>query len=296
MKGLFGQQRRQGSTAPQHGSVGKATGIFVGLLLFAAGLFIGLALSFPGTALEKRLLYEAEKRGHVKIAAQHLALWPPYRIRGTGLTIRSTSADWPPIRVNSLEITPAWLSLLSTNPKVRCRVEMMDGELLAEFRRDGAMTMTASDLTLDVPLHADSQLRLTGRLVQARGHGSLPLRRDTSSELALELSNVTLLGLEGRQQDIPLGDISMHITGKGNAFEVNNLEADGGQFSVKGNGRLLLNQQHGPASRFTLQTRIVPADNADPLLVSLIELVARKTAAGHHQLKLGGTLANPVVQ
>ncbi|PLX49156.1 MAG: type II secretion system protein GspN [Desulfobulbaceae bacterium] len=296
MKGLFGQQGSQGMTGPQAGSGGKATRLLIGLLFFSAGLLIGLALSFPGAALEKRLLAEAENRGRVKISARHLELWPPHRMRGTDLTIQPTTGNWPPIRLNSLEITPAWLSLLSLNPTLRCRVEAMHGELLAEFRRDGSMSMTASNLSLDLPVRADSQLRLSGRLVQARGHGSLPLRRDTGSELALHLSNVTLRGMEGRQQDIALGDISVHITGTGTTFAMDSLAAEGGQFAVKGNGRLLLNQQHAPASRFSLQARIVPADTTDPLLVGLLELVARPTAAGHHELKLGGTLAHPVVQ
>lgn len=296
MKGLLGHLSSQEQPAPQPGAGGKATRLLIGLLLFSAGLLVGLALSFPSAALEKRLLAEAEKRGRVKISTRHLALWPPHHIRGTDLTIQPTSGNWPPIRINSLEITPAWLSLLSINPKILCRVEAMNGELLAEFRRDGTISMTASDLTLDVPVQADSHLRLLGRLVQARGHGSLPLDRDTDSELALQLSNVSLSGMAGRQQDIALGDISMHITGKGNTFVIDSLAADGGQFAVNGNGRLLLNQQHAPASRFTLQARIVPAANTDPLLVNLIELVARQTAAGYHELKLGGTLANPVVQ
>lgn len=270
--------------------------LLAGAALFACGMLGGLIISFPAASLEKRILSEVESRGRVKIDAGQLRLWPPYKIEGTNLAIRFASSAWPPVHIDSLRLSPEWLSLLSANPAVHCRMRLMNGHLHAKLSCDGAMKIDAANLTFDYPLLSGSQLRLSGRLATGEIQGGLPLVASTKSDFRLDFSDVKLLGIEGRGEGLTLGDVVLRVAGNGNLFEIATMEARGGQFALNGTGSLVISAVNLPASRFALQLAIIANRDTDPMLISLLDLVAHKKGDSRYEVRMEGSLSRPLMK
>jgi len=266
------------------------------LLLFITSLLIGLLLSFPTNSLGQLLLQELSNRGQVTVETRDFSLAPPLVLHGTETTVRTESAAWPPLTIESFDLSPLWLSLFSGNPGVRWDGQMLNGQLLADLYRDGSLSLKASNLSLDFPLLENSDnLRLTGQLVDAQVQSAMLLRKTTESSLKLLFENVELAGLNSGPRNLMLGTIVLEAVGSGNSFKVTTLKATGGDFSLDGKGTFLVGRNL-PSSRLNLEAEIRPGQNADPNLVSLLDLVAPARADGSHQLKLSGTLSNPVLK
>jgi len=264
-----------------------------GLLLFLLGLLLGLALSFPSAALKNKLLTAVEANGQVRIEAGQLSLSPLLTLTGSNARIVSLTVPAPPLRIDSFRVAPEWMSLLSATPGAKLQARLLGGQLQANLHRNGACDLNADNLALDLPLLQGSGMRLTGLLLQASGQSSqLPLQKSSESELQLVFSNVQLAGLPGLSQPLQLGTISLQTSGRGLAFKITTLTAEGGDFQLSGRGSLLLGRDL-PSSRINLRAEIRPTPQADPGLVSLLELAARQGADGALELNLSGRLAKP---
>jgi len=91
-----------------------------------------------------------------------------------------------------------------------------------------------------------------------------------------------------------LGKIQLQATGQGRAFKIDLLQARGGEVEAKGEGTLLVtvNPQN---SLINLSLNLQTTPKTSPEITNLLELVGKKQSDGSFLLKLGGTLANPVI-
>lgn len=266
-----------------------------GLLLFFAGLLLGLIFSFPNASLEKRILQEVENRGQVQIETVGLSFSPLIKLHGKLTVVRPENPAWPPVSIDSFNMSPLWLSLFSGNPGARWDGRLLNGRLLADLYRDGTLDVVADNLVLDLPLMDNSELRLFGRVRKGEIQSAVPLRKTTESSLELILEDVRLAGLSSGSRDVTLGTIVLEATGRGNSFQVTRMESSGGDFALDGNGTFLMGRNLA-SSRLNLRAVIRPRPNADPNLVSLLDLAAPQRPDGSHQLQLTGTLMNPTLR
>jgi type II secretion system protein N len=199
------------------------------------------------------------------------------------------------VNIDSFDLSPLWLSLLSANQGVRWDGRLLNGQVLADIYRDGTFNVDADNLMLDFPLQEGSSLHLSGHLNQGQMQSTLPLGKTTASNLQLVLDKVQLVGLDGLHKELTLGTIALQATGRGHSFKITSLEASGGDFALSGRGNFLLGRNL-LSSRLNFRIEIRPTQNADPTLVSLLELAARKKADGSHELHLGGTLSKPTLK
>ena len=263
------------------------------LLLFLFGLFLGLALAFPSAALKSKLLATVEANAQVWIETGQLSLSPLLTLTGSDARISSQTLPTPPLQVDSFRITPKWTSLLTATPGATLHARLLGGQLQANIHHNGACDLNADHLALDLPLQKGSDMRLTGQLLQVNGQSSLlPLQKRSESSLLLVLADAQLAGLPGLQQPLQLGTLRFEANGKGYAFKISSFSAEGGDFNLSGRGSFLLGRDL-PSSRINLRAKIRPTPQADPGLVSLLELAARKGADGSMELQLSGSLANP---
>lgn len=288
-------------TPRQKGAVRETAGLrpakswLAGLLLFFAGLLLGLMFSFPNASLEKRLLQEVENRGQVKIETVGLAFSPFIKLHGKQTVVRPENPAWPPVSIDSFDMSPLWLSLFSGNPGVRWDGRLLNGRLLADLYRDGSLDVVADNLLLDLPLMNNSELRLSGRVQKGEMQSAMPLSKTTESSLQLVLEDIRLAGLSSEARDVMLGTLVLEATGRGNSFQVTRMESSGGDFALDGNGTFLMGRNLA-SSRLNLRAVIRPGPNADPNLVSLLDLAAPRRPDGSHQLQLNGTLMNPTLR
>jgi type II secretion system protein N len=270
--------------------------LLIGLGLLLLGAITGLLLALPTNALTNRLIQEVEAQTQTEIdisGGMELAL--PLTLRGAETTIHPLKlAQFPPLRIDHFQIRPLWSALLTLNPGVSADVGLMNGRVEAAYRADGSLNLKANDLLLDLPIEQGFSLKLLGRLLQGQLETVVPLSRETTSRLTLSLDQVRLLGLTGQENGLRLGTIVLELNGEGNSFRVAELSAVEGDFTVTGSGRVLLGNTPA-ASRLNLRLTIRPQATADPTLVDLLRMTARENSAGAYQLRLGGSLARPVL-
>jgi type II secretion system protein N len=255
------------------------------VLLFLVGLLVGLTLTFPSSVVERRLIALVEQQAQVSIEEGSLKVGF-FRIYGADLLIRPRAAEWFPLEIDKLEVTPSWLSLLSPNPALHLEAQMWAGSLQGDLHRDGTLAATAKNLTLDLPLRQAGQMSLAGTLILAEVETQLPLQKNSQSRFGLTLESGRLNVLE---QEVPFGTLVLKATGQGEAFRVPTLVANGGDYAVSGGGNVLVKQQIND-SRLNLRVEIRPQPQADPALTELLGLVSSKRSDGSYQLRIRGTL------
>lgn len=270
--------------------------LLIGLGLLLIGGIVGLVLALPTEALTDRLIQEIETRTQTEIdnrGGMTLAL--PLALRGAQTSVQPRNLPQvPAIQIDSFRVRPQWTSLLSLTPGITAEARLLNGNLTADCRTDGSLNLVANDLLLDLPIEHGFSLQLMGRLLQGRLDTDIPLDRDTASRLTLTLDRVRLLGLTGQENGLRLGTILLELNGEGNSFRVAELRAVEGDFTVTGTGRILLGNTPA-SSRLNLRLTIRPEASADPTLADLLRMTARETEQGTYQLRLGGSLARPVL-
>ena len=270
--------------------------LLVGLGLLLLGGITGLLIALPTDALTNRLIQEIETRTQTEIdISGGLQLALPLTLRGAETMVQPLNlAQFPPVRIDHFQIRPLWSALLTLNPGVSADVRLMNGKVNAAYRADGSLNLSADDLLLDLPIEQGFSLQLLGRLLQGRLETVVPLGRETASRLTLTLDQVRLLGLTGQENGLRLGTIVLELNGTGNSFRVVELRAREGDFTLTGTGQILLGDSPA-ASRLNLRLTIRPEAGADPTLTDLLRMTARESSAGAYQLRLGGSLARPVL-
>ncbi len=261
------------------------------VLLFLVGLLVGLVVTFPSSIIERRLVSLVEAEGQVRIEQGALRIGF-FNIYGDNLVVRPNNADWLTVEVDSLKVSPAWLSLFVLNPTAKIDMRLWGGSLKAEVASDGAIAATATNLKFSLPLQQGSRLSFSGTLVRGEIETVVPLQEESASRIDLTLENGKLGGL---LKDIALGTVVLQATGRGEAFRVPTFVSNGGDYALTGGGNLLLRQDMAE-SRLNLRVEIRPQASADPAITELLGLVARERNDGTYQVRIGGSLAQPTAK
>jgi type II secretion system protein N len=258
----------------------------LGVLLFLVGALVGLALTFPSSVVERGLINLIEQQAQVRLDEGSLKIGF-FRLYGEDMLLRSQAAEWFPLEVDALEVTPRWLSLLSLNPALHFELQLWGGSLQGDLSRDGMLAASAKNLKLDLPLRQGGQLSLGGTLIQAIVDTQIPLQEGSASrvEMTLEEGYLRVLG-----QSVSFGTLVLKATGRGEVFLVPTLVASGGDYAVSGGGNVLVKQQIND-SRLNLRVEIRPQTQADPGLTELLGMVATERSDGSFQLRIRGPLS-----
>lgn len=265
--------------------------VVLGMILFIIGAIIGVVLSFPDNILEQRLIAMAEQQGHVTIEKGQIHLGF-INLNGNDLQIKTQQNSIPPIQIDKVTIAPLWKTLVSGNPGMHVNASLFSGQLQADLFKDGLVDASAQDLQLDIPLQNGWNLTFLGRLQSAAISSVIPLTNASQSQLQLVLSQSSIRE-SGKDKDmVNLGKVDIKATGKGQAFRITTLTAEGGDFAVSGRGNLRLG--NSPAtSAISLRLELRPAPEADQGLVELLKLAAKENDDGLYELRISGNLASP---
>ena len=258
------------------------------------GFLVGCFLFFPTAALRDRLTSEVAARSDFRLQIAGLSLHFPLGLNARGLVL-SGKQLLEPVKVDTLQITPAWLSLFGGNPGADLFAGLMGGELHARYHRNGALSARGENLKLAFPLGKNLSLAVAGTLHQASVEGTLPLAPGTASKLSLQIDELRLTGLKavGSARDtLKLGTATLVASGQGNSFRIEELKCSGGELALNGGGSLLL-AASPQQSRLNLTLTLTPAAGFDPSLKDLLGMFAKPTRDGSLRLRLTGSLAAP---
>jgi len=265
--------------------------VILGMILFIIGTLIGIAVSFPENLLAQRLIAMVEQQGRISIDKGQIHLGF-INLNGKDLQISTHQKSFPPILIDKVTIAPLWGSLLSGNPGAQINADLLSGRLQADLFKDGLVDAAARDLHLDIPLQNGWNLTFLGQLQSATFNSVVPLTNASESQLQLVLSQASIRE-SGKDKDmLNLGKIDLQAAGKGRAFRITTLTAEGGDFAVSGRGNLRLG--NSPAtSAISLRLELRPTAEADQGLVELLKLAAKENANGLYELRISGNLASP---
>jgi len=267
----------------------------IGLLLL--GLLAGVYLFFPAATLKQRVIQEVETRTGAGLQIEQLSLYPPLSLDARGITLDLKGLPQP-LLIQGLSLSPQWSTLLTGNPGLQLQGHLMNGTITAGVLKSGAINAVAAGLHFDLPLQKPLPLTINGTLDDATVAGSTRLDQGTVTSMTLQLSEVSIHGLEllgADSRGIVLGEISLETEGLGRAMKVKTLSARGGDFIVNGDGTLFIGRT-AATSRIKLALQVRPGANLDPSIASLLELAGQADGEGVHHLQLTGTLAKPLLK
>ena len=292
--------RSAGESSPRARATtrGRSAGfVLICVALFLVSVLAGFYLFFPNNALRERVVHESASRADLTVTMDSLSLSPIFTLKAGGLAIRHE--DLPvPVAIDQLTLAPEWTSLLSGDPGVSIEASVMGGAVSSIITKSGEVTAQGENVRLDLPIEEPFPLQVNGQLSRLNFSGGTRLDTETSSELAMQLTDVQVIGLEMLNANggrLPLGEITLNVEGQGRAMKVTTLSAEGGAFDVSGSGTVLIGRT-AASSRLNLSLQVKPTAQADPSLVSLLELSGQPSDNGAYTLRLSGTPTRPVLQ
>ena len=268
--------------------------LLAGSGLFLLGLLVGLYLFFPAEVLKQRIIQEVATRTGAQLQIEQLTLYPLLTLDAERLNFDMTGLPQV-LEVERLSISPQWSTLLSGDPGAQLHVNIMNGTITAGLLKSGAINASAAGLRFDLPIQEPLPFNITGTLSEVTVDAAIRLDPETKTHLLLRLVDVKVLGLQLLKADGPglaLGEITLEAEGQGRALQVKTLSVKGGDLDVDGEGTLLIGRTSA-SSRIKLSLQVRPGPNADPSIISLLEISGKPDADGRYPLQLTGSLDKP---
>lgn len=266
-------------------------------LLFVISGFLSFWLFFPAEVLQRRLVQDISQNYGVRLRGEHASMLFPLGLQ-FDLYVYPESQELPNIKVDNLQVSPVWNSLLSDSPAVDLKGRVADGEFMALVGRKGQLDLNIRSIDL-LPLQkAINTYRLAGHLTGSLQGDGLTADMSGQGRFTIEISRAQTLGLQrlGLPNYFDIG--SLQIEGKFNQRRVSleKVVATEGALDLSGGGTLLVGEV-ADQTRLNLNFKLHPNQSTPESLRDMIKLTGvRPTADGSYLLRIGGTLAKPVIR
>jgi len=267
------------------------------LLLFCVSAMISFGWFFPADIVQRRLVQQIVQKSGLQVEGYNAELIFPLGLQ-LDLYVDPELATLADIELKEFKITPSWGSLLSDNPGAYFTGLLSQGEVSALARRDGRLDLSFRGVDL-----SGLQSRVNDYLISGALSGQFKAENMTANFLGqgsfdVDLGQAQINGLEkiGLPADLNLGTVQ--ISGKFNQRRIsfNSLLAIEGAMELSGGGTLFVGATPS-LTRLNLNLRLHPTQKTPESLRSMIQLTGvRPTTDGSYLLRIGGTLAKPVVR
>ncbi len=267
------------------------------LVLFCCSALLSFGWFFPADVVQRRLVKEAVSRTGLQMQGENASMLFPLGLK-FDLYLEPNVEQLADLSIKELEITPAWGALLTDNPAVQLDGRLNQGDFSIVADRNGAIDLELNGVDM-LPLQgAANDYVLSGKLSGRLLGRELSENFQGQGEFELTAVETHVRGLRnvGLPADIDLGRIQ--INGKFNRRRVSleKVVATEGVMELSGGGTFLIGETP-EQTRLNLNVRLHPGQKTPESLRSLIQLTgARPTTDGSFLLRIGGTLAKPVVR
>lgn len=267
------------------------------LLLFCISGLLSFGWFFPAEVVQRRLVQTVSKQAGLQMQGSNASMLFPIGLK-FDLHIEPQLEELADIKLDGLEITPAWSSLLSGQPAVSLEGLLAQGDIHIMAEQNGLVDLTVQGINVSALQLPGNDYLLSGRL---NGH----LKSDNVSagvrgrgDFAAELIDSTIGGLQkvGLPAEFSLGRVN--LIGKFNQRRVSieQIVATEGVLELSGGGTLLVGDTP-EKTRLNLNIRLHPRESTPESLRSMIQLTGvRPTADGSYLLRIGGTMAKPFIR
>lgn len=263
-------------------------------LLFISSCLLSFWLSFPADVLQRRLVREATQQTGLEMQGANAAMLFPFGLR-LDLRIYPAQPELAPIELKEMQISPAWLTLLSASPAVDLYGQLANGLFDMRADRVGKVDLNLSNVELASLQKADSPYRLQGELSGKLSGDQLSAAMSGRGEFYFQIPNAVLRGFELFDLPAELALGQLKVAGKFNQrrLSIEKISLNGGVLEVSGGGTLLIGETR-ERTRLNLNIRLFPTQATPDSLRDLLSLTGVKpTADGSYLLRVGGSLAKP---
>ncbi len=267
------------------------------VLLFVASAFFSFWASFPAELLQRRLVVEASQQTGLQMRGSNATMLFPLGLE-LDLQVLPALPEFAPLELEGVQLSPVWLSLFSGDPALDLQGGLAGGSFDMQASKGGQLNLVFGDVDLVLLQKEEALYRLQGVLNGRLAGRQLSAAMTGSGEFKLQVQDAHLLGLErlGLPTSLSLGLVRVEGKFNQHRLSLEKLLFCDGMIELSGGGTMLV-AETAAKTRLNLNLRLLPTQTTPDSLRDLLSLSgAKPTADGSYLLRLGGSLAQPVLR
>ena len=267
------------------------------LLLFTCSTLLSFWFFFPAEVLQRRLVEEVSRQTGIKMQGENPEMLLPLGLQ-LDLSIYPDLPELVDFRLADLQISPVWSSLFTGKPEVHLQGTLAGGRFDARADQHGKVSLNTESIALEELQQKSLDYRVRGRLSGQLEADNLSAEMEGEGEFALQLAGIEIMGLEkiGLPGTLPMGLLMVDGKFNRNRVSFEKIVASQGVLELSGGGTLLVGDVP-EKTRLNLSVRLHPTSSTPEVLRDLLSIAGVRPAAdGSYLLRIGGSLAKPVIR
>jgi len=267
------------------------------LLLFILSGFLSFWTFFPAKVLQHRLLQEVSRRTDLRMLGSNAAMLFPLGL-GFDLKIFSPVPELTDLELTQVQISPEWSSLFSKSQKAHLVTFLAGGKVDAVAALDGQINLKIKDVALQPLQRPNMPYRVSGQITGQFNGRNISPSMNGQGNFSLSIKDTRILGLAriGLPADFFAGMLRLEGKLAQRRISLEKVVLTGGVLELSGGGNILIGKM-ADQSRLNLNIRLHPTATTPDSLRDLLSLTGiRPTVDGSYLLRVGGTVAKPVIR
>lgn len=267
------------------------------LLLFVVSAFFSFWIFFPADVLQRRLLQEVSQQTGLEMRGRNAAMLFPVGLK-LDLSIYPDVPELADLELTGLQVSPVWRSLFSNNQAVNLTGTLAGGEVDVDAGQSGQVNLKLKDIALLALQQPDLPYRVSGKLAGRLDGENISEDMNGRGNFSLYLRDARVLGLEniGLPANFSAGVLQLKGKFDRRRLSLEEVVLTGGDLELSGGGNILIGET-AEQTRLNLNVRLHPTSTTPDSLRDLLSMTGiRPTVDGSYLLRIGGTLAKPVIR
>ncbi len=268
-------------------------------VLFIISACLSFGVFFPADVLQQRLLQEVSQKTGLKLYGRNAEMVFPPGFR-MDLTVFHDIPELVEVEFTGLRISPVWSSLFSGRPEVSLSGKIAGGDIDLDAGQNGHINLDLEDVTLGPLQRPDLPYRVDGKLSGNLDCQNISAEMTGRGVFSFFLKNMQVTGaaltMLGLPKSISAGEL--HLTGK---FDQRRISLEqvllvGGDLELSGGGNILIGET-AEQTRLNLNIRLHPTSTTPDNFREFLKMTGlRPTVDGSYLLRVGGTVAKPLIR
>ena len=267
------------------------------LLLFVVSAFFSFWMFFPAEVLQRRLLQEVSQQTGLEMRGRNAAMLFPVGLK-LDLSIYPDVSELADLELTGLQVSPVWRSLFSNSQAVNLTGTIAGGTVDVDAGQSGQIDLKFKDIALLILQQQDVPYRISGQLTGQLAGENISENMNGRGTFSLYLRDARVLGLEkiGLPANLSAGVLQLKGKFDRRRFSLEEVVLTGGDLELSGGGNILIGET-SEQTRLNLNVRLHPTSTTPDSLRDLLNMAGiRPTVDGSYLLRVGGTLAKPVIR
>ena len=267
------------------------------LLLFGISAFFSFWVFFPADVLQRRLVQEVSRQTGLEMRGCNATIIFPAGLE-LDLTIHSEIPNLKDLELTKFRVSPVWSSLFSKDQALNLTGTLAAGHVDVDASRSGQIDLKIGDVALVELQQSDMPYRISGQLTGQLNGENISGNMNGRGKFSFQLKDTRILGLEkiGLPDNFFAGVLWLDGKFSQRRFSLEKIVLTGGGLELSGGGNILIGETL-EQTRLNLNVRLHPTVTTPESVQNLLDLAgARPTTDGSYLLRIGGTLAKPIIR